>query len=247
MDVFSRYCGQVCQMIRSKAGRADAARELTAHLEDHAGALEDRGVPTETARERAVRAMGDPYELGTALDRLYPHCPRRVPLFLTGAALLLLLAGAWLLSHDSPLDERFRPPYTSNPSQEGTVLRSGEVQGEGRLGAYTIQTQGKCALVRPYEGAKYLEIQIPAVLSHPQLWLDHPVDALEYANADYQTDSSYFMQAHFSSDWSTPLRTGGTLIFSLHPTEDPDEPQILQAWNGDAVTFTIDWEKEGTP
>ena len=44
MDVFSRYCGQVCQMIRSKAGRADAARELTAHLEDHAGALEDRGV-----------------------------------------------------------------------------------------------------------------------------------------------------------------------------------------------------------
>ena len=85
-----------------------------------------------------------------------------------------------------------------------------------------------------------------AVLSHPQLWLDHPVDALEYANADYQTDSSYFMQAHFSSDWSTPLRTGGTLIFSLHPTEDPDTPDP-PSWNGDTVTFTIDWEKEGTP
>ena len=75
MDVFSRYCEQVCQMIRSKAGRADAARELTAHLEDHAGVLEDRGVPTETARERAVRAMGDPYELGPLWTGSIPTVP----------------------------------------------------------------------------------------------------------------------------------------------------------------------------
>ena len=52
--LFSKFCEQVCLMIRWKAAREPVADELAAHLEDHAAALEARGLDPETAARRAV-------------------------------------------------------------------------------------------------------------------------------------------------------------------------------------------------
>ena len=70
--LFAQFCEQVCLLIRWKAARGPVADELTAHLEDHAAALEARGLDPETAARRAVEAMGDPEELGRQLNRAHP-------------------------------------------------------------------------------------------------------------------------------------------------------------------------------
>ena len=66
---FDTFCAQVCSAIRWKPARKLAQAELTAHLEDHAQALAAKGLAPDLAAERAVAAMGDPYELGHALDK----------------------------------------------------------------------------------------------------------------------------------------------------------------------------------
>ena len=70
--LFAQFCEQVCLMIRWKAAREPVADELTAHLEDHAAALMERGTPEEEAAQQAVAAMGDPEALGRQLNRAHP-------------------------------------------------------------------------------------------------------------------------------------------------------------------------------
>ena len=240
---FSRYCEQVCLLIRSKYGRAAVTAELTAHLEDHAAALEDRGVPPDVAQERAVQAMGDPYALGAALDRLYPYCPRRLPILFTALALLFLLFSSYLLTHGSPLSTRFMA--LSIPSEQiESLLASGRAAGGGKLGVYTIRVNGSASLVLPDCEDARREVHIPVTISHPQFWLEHPGDGLEYANATELSPSSYRLNVLFSPHWSRLLATGGELIFSLEEDASPAAPLSLRAWNGEQITFTVTWDKE---
>lgn len=69
---FARYCAAVCDQVRFRPDRAAIQSELWDHLEDHAAALEGEGLSREEARARAVEAMGDPVEVGRALDALHP-------------------------------------------------------------------------------------------------------------------------------------------------------------------------------
>lgn len=64
--------------------------ELEAHLEDHAAALVEAGYDTGYAHRHAVDAMGDPVEVGEALNRAFPL--RWLILSRLTLALLLLLA-----------------------------------------------------------------------------------------------------------------------------------------------------------
>lgn len=68
---FTDFCNAVCAQVRFRPDRAAILSELWDHLEDHADALKERGVPILDAREEAVAAMGDPVELGKALDKLH--------------------------------------------------------------------------------------------------------------------------------------------------------------------------------
>ena len=68
---FAQFCDQVCSVIHQPLAKRLAREELTAHLEDHAAALEEQGVPPEEAAIRAVEAMGDPKEIGRQLDRCH--------------------------------------------------------------------------------------------------------------------------------------------------------------------------------
>ena len=90
---FNEFCRRVCSVIRWKAARGPVADELAAHLEDHAAALEARGLDPETAARRAVEAMGNPYALGAELDRTHPPTVPRLSRVLLVLGLLILLAG----------------------------------------------------------------------------------------------------------------------------------------------------------
>ncbi len=250
MDPFSRYCDMVCFHIRSRAGQADAYRELREHLEDHSEALIARGVPAREARERAVAAMGDPHAVGQALDRLYPYCPPVLPGLLLALALLLLLGSVWMLWGDAELQPRLRFQTAGvEYDPDGTLLRSGAPSGGGRLGAYTLRPEGTAALyqVTYSDGERALEVHIPVTISHPQLWLDHPGDALEWPSAlpSGRGEGWYFLPVQFESRWAGPLRTGGVLIFVLEGADRWTSPQVLRAWSGETVSFAVEWDEEG--
>ena len=74
-DRFQNYGNAVCKYINHATGREkDSIRaELTAHMEDHAQALMDAGYDEDHARNAALTAMGDPEEVGKALDREFPR------------------------------------------------------------------------------------------------------------------------------------------------------------------------------
>lgn len=72
-DHVDRFCSRVCAHVRFSPDHAAITAELTAHLEDHAAALEARGFPSDVAVQQAVDAMGDPEEIGKELDK--SHSP----------------------------------------------------------------------------------------------------------------------------------------------------------------------------
>ena len=92
------YCQAVVRCLRHATAkeRQEVSWELQCHLQDHADALEAAGYSPEQAQAHALEAMGDPQEVGSALDREFPLgwlmlSRSALALVLTGAALLVLL------------------------------------------------------------------------------------------------------------------------------------------------------------
>ena len=88
------FIAAVCEKVRFKPAREKIAEELRAHLEDRAAMLEERGFPPGDAAARAAASMGDPAEIGAALDK--EHSPfwgwaNRVSCVLLGLVILVLL------------------------------------------------------------------------------------------------------------------------------------------------------------
>ena len=50
----SQFCDHVCMYVRFRPDHEAITAELTAHLEDHAAALEARGFPSDVAVQQAV-------------------------------------------------------------------------------------------------------------------------------------------------------------------------------------------------
>lgn len=87
------YLKTVMEQIRWKRARSVVARELEQHLTDQRDAFVKAGKPEDEAEQLAVEDMGDPVEVGAALDAV--HRPR--PQWgLLGLTLVLALAGAVL-------------------------------------------------------------------------------------------------------------------------------------------------------
>ena len=96
------FCTQVCRCVRFWPDHKAITAELTAHLEDHAAALEARGLSPEEAAAQAVTAMGEPEELGRQLDRAHP------PLLCGGHQHNIGLSSGRLHPCPSPLVAGFR-------------------------------------------------------------------------------------------------------------------------------------------
>ena len=104
---FRRYCDSVCYLVRWRPARPAIAQELTGHMEDHAQALADGGMLWEDACRKAVAAMGNPYELGKAMDALHSPFWHRVAAAMAclGVGIVLLLGIFW---------PRASPPLTAS-------------------------------------------------------------------------------------------------------------------------------------
>lgn len=114
--VFDTYCSQVCGQLRYRPGRAGVRAELLSHMEDRAEALTAQGADPSAAAQQAVAAMGDPEELGRALDRVHPpllcwgELVSRVWVFLLAIPVALILVPTLALTlfraivHPSPRD-----------------------------------------------------------------------------------------------------------------------------------------------
>ena len=97
------FIDSVCAKVRFTPARKQIAAELQAHIEDRAAMLEAHGVAPEDAAARAVASMGDPEEIGAALDRehssFWGWTAELAGAFtgLAAIALAVCLAGSWLL------------------------------------------------------------------------------------------------------------------------------------------------------
>lgn len=143
---FREWRETVVQQVRFKPDRGEIGSELEAHYEDHVRDLERIGYDHDLARERALGAMGDPVEVGRALDKV--HKPwlgwlwlaSRWALAICGFLLLYALSErGYFIRHDlhfmrQQADyemagytlERDNPAYSrAAVTQGGTVERSG--------------------------------------------------------------------------------------------------------------------------
>lgn len=178
---FEEYCRAVSIHIRFKPDRGAVEVELLAHLEDRRDALKETGVPDGEAEERAVAAMGDPAEIGRALDKC--HSP------LLGWAGRLVHALAWALGALSLLAvfmlvfmgdgtgdlPRLFPDLES--VTESACARAEELtgafpvelypQGEARAGHYTFRVER--ALLYPGEEENFVVVFLREGWSDPRL------------------------------------------------------------------------------
>ena len=176
---FVVFCNQVCKSIRWPPAQRLAREELTAHLEDHAAALEEQGVPPEEAAIQAVEAMGDPKEIGQQLNRCHsPFIPRLSQFFAYCACVLFLFGFCIGVLHGTGLfryDTFLLPASTLPGWDDGELLCEGSAQGGGHVGGYAIQAKDAALVNRPstkYRPSK-LEIQAAVTVSHWKPWLDH--------------------------------------------------------------------------
>ena len=68
---FVDWCQSVLSFVRFQADHETIRGELQAHYEDHVKDLERVGYDAALAKERALKAMGDPEEVGQAMDRAH--------------------------------------------------------------------------------------------------------------------------------------------------------------------------------
>ena len=89
---FESWCWKVTDQVRFWPDRTEIAKELTAHYEDHVKDLERLGYERELAEQRALGAMGDPVEIGRALDKAHKPWLGWLWQFTRGLILVLLAA-----------------------------------------------------------------------------------------------------------------------------------------------------------
>ena len=245
---FDTFCARVCSAIRWKPARKLAQAELTAHLEDHAQALVAKGLAPDLAAERAVAAMGDPYELGHALDRAHPPTLPRLSRVLALAGSLVLAAGLCLgivrgtgllaLSGAFP-----RPPDLYEHAGQALLLE-GISTGGGSLGGYTLAPSGQAGLVsydRPGEDLR--EIMVPVTISADRPWL--PVPSC-YLDGTWTDGAGGAGAARINSGWPYLFGAEGWLYLAA-PTSGARQFTAAFTVGGEEVFFTVTLPEEVPP
>lgn len=133
----SEFCARVLARVRHATAEERAAiqAELEGHLEDHAEDLMRIGYPAAEAADRAMAAMGDPEEIGKALNREYPLgwlVLSRVALAATVLLCLVAVLDFPILGHVfDNLQARTAPktaPFRSEIGAGGVVLRDLDIR-----------------------------------------------------------------------------------------------------------------------
>ena len=255
VPAFQAFCDRVCSMIRWKAARAPIAAELTAHLEDHAAALEAKGVPCDEAVQRAVAAMGQPYALGAELDRVHPPTLPRLSRVLVVLAAVALLAGLVIGAREDTglfaLTGIF-PQAASLPYDgDGTVVISGAAAGGGTLAGYTLTPAREAGLVLVSwmypEGVmnREYQLQCPVAITHGQPWRP-PMTAYQ-AEALWTDDTGGSGYALFSSYGENALLGSTSWLRIADPTPGARQFTVTLRSNQESVTICLTLEEEVPP
>ena len=98
MELYDAFCTAVTAQIPHATRQEKEAihRELAEHLADHAADLTDAGLSPEDAAAAAVAAMGDPSEIGQAMNQAYPAWPREAALILKGLIAICIVLLVYL-------------------------------------------------------------------------------------------------------------------------------------------------------
>lgn len=95
------FLDAVCAEVRWRRWRAPIRRELAAHIEDRIQYLtRERGFTPEEAEDEALRGLGDPAEIGRALDAEHRPWRHYLPLVCTVAFWGAILFAAFVLFRD---------------------------------------------------------------------------------------------------------------------------------------------------
>ena len=246
---FDTFCAQVCSAIRWEPARRMARAELTAHLEDHAEALAAKGLAPDLAAEHAVAAMGDPYELGRALDRAHPPTLPRLSRVAALAGALLLLAGIAVGARNSSglfaLEGLFpqAPALELSYGSTSQLLAEGAAVGGGRLGSYVFTPSGRAGLTYDpqLEAEIDLQIQVP-ITAAARPWL--PAPAIYHLEGAWTDESSGSGAVHVGWEADYLLGTSGWLHL-IEPTPGARQFTItLTAPSGEEIFFTVTLPEE---
>ena len=157
----SDYCRAVCSHIRFRPGRAAIAAELTAHIEDHQQSLTAQGLSPQEGEALVVEAMGDPDELGRALDLAHPWIWSYLYLVLRPVTLLVcvLVLGGFLVNTGSMLLSMLTPPPPYENGQ--AVIRYAEPDLFVTIGSHRIHIQQACQLENGEVRLSYSDLIFP--------------------------------------------------------------------------------------
>ena len=255
-----QFCDTVARQLRCRWEAPAVRQELSDHIQDHMDVLLAGGMDGDQAEEAAVAAMGDPVEVGKALDALHSPWPWRIFLLCARCCKLALVLAVVLtlqnlMTEDLP-SPRFLPTATASSATqdllrenwEEEVRATGTVTGGGRLGDYTFRPQGEALLVyRPDytydDGTVYpggLRLTFLVETTHFQPWLDD-VDIPWYA-LSAQDDQGNTYGPEDLGTYAEP--TGGRLLgfqeFSLYDA-DPEARRFTFTVSaaGERLTFTV--------
>lgn len=131
-ESFETWIAEVLYCVRFLPDRKAIRQELEAHYEDHVRDLERLGYDHQLARKRALGTMGDPVEVGQALDRV--HKPWLGWLWLASKGILML--SCFLLLWTLPritLDSLTPVQRVGDYEPEGFFISVGTHQNEPSL------------------------------------------------------------------------------------------------------------------
>ena len=252
MEEYKAYCNAVCAQMRRATAREkyELRRELSAHLEDHACALMERDVPEGEAAARAVAAMGDPAEVGKALNAQLS----RAWLFVGRSALALLLCA--LLAVALPLLQTGQQVFWNLCARWGvekylddadnlfthfTLEKEENVHYTARAGGYVVQINrlGLGYYEYPYHagGGEGYGVYLVSS-SYPQNPLLPPA---EYLGLDFTVNGA-------SGSGGGTFDAGASYRHRVYPVEyGAAELAIAGAVGEESFTLPIPLDWEGVP
>lgn len=249
-----QFCELVTGQLRCKWEAPAVRQELSDHIQDHQAALIAEGMGRDQAEEAAVAAMGDPEELGKALDALHSPWPWRLYHAALTAAFVLLVF-AFFLGFDVLLGsggsgavfwgDRGYTLLAQDPQSilerysfidSDTVQATGAVTGGGDIGPYRLSSAGEALLLTQENGDTQLAFLVSTF--HPQPWLE---SLKLYDLACFASDD---LGNQYSSDQFYFLNTGGRLrglCWVLLTDPDPAARRFTFTLDTDrgSVTFTV--------
>ena len=265
---FYFYCSRVTRHMRCVWEQHQVTQELTAHLEDHAEALRAAGAGWDEAEEAAVAAMGDPDELGRALDRLHSPWPWRVfhgavavSVVLAGLAVCFTIAGhsrtngtGWLVSEEALFSPSVAQVWEeeSQLSENEVLLATGTASGGGTIGPYHLRAWEE-AQVAGFEGGYYsfdvlgsydTYLALAASCVHWEPWLE-PLSVPWYALSAVDDLGNTYGPGQLYMDYRGGRLLGSQWIKLTNPNPDASRFTITVDTDRGRAVFTVELEKGG--